>query len=58
MPCFRRCPYHETVKFSWLLEDMLKWLGGKPKPIDRATAATKPDRAATINIALSASVLF
>ena len=35
-----------------------KMLGGKPEPIDRATAATKPDRAATINIALSASVVF
>jgi hypothetical protein len=33
-------------------------LGGNPEPIDRATAATKPDRAATINIALSASVVF
>ena len=35
-----------------------KMLGGKPEPIDRATPATMPDRAATINIALSASVVF
>jgi hypothetical protein len=35
-----------------------KLLGGTSGPIDRATMGTKPDRAATINIALSASVVF
>src|SRR5271170_4337617 len=49
--CFRRCLWPRDCQVLVAPSRHAKMLGGKPVPIDRATAATKPDRAATINIA-------